>query len=530
MEPDPENEALRRRLAEAEAALQDLRDRDEHLRLAMEASQVVAYLWDIPNDRVKRLRSSSTPGVALEDAGTFESVVAKVYPEDQATFRADIEAALASEDGAYCTEVRYRRPDGEVRWLSEVGRVVRGADGRPARLVGLTFDINARKQAEDALRQAEAALREQGERKDEFLAMLAHELRNPLAPIRNAVQILRLLGPPEHNADEAREMIERQVGHLVRLVDDLLDVSRVSRGKILLQKGPLDLRDVAHHAIEVSRPQLSARGHALDISMPSHPVRVHGDFTRLAQVLSNLLNNAAKYTDAGGKVELLIECVDGEALALVRDNGRGLEAAAVERVFDLFYQAERDLDRSEGGLGIGLSLVRSLVALHDGSVCARSAGLGQGSSFEMRLRLLGEDDSSPAGTTPDPSGKTVRKLRVLVVDDNRDSAESMALLLRFGGHEVLTAHDGRVAVDVALRERPDLVLLDIGLPSLNGFQACRAMRAGGLTDALIAAVTGYGQDEDRRHSQVAGFDEHLVKPVDLNAVEALVARRAAREG
>ncbi|HYC38069.1 MAG TPA: ATP-binding protein [Usitatibacter sp.] len=510
------------------AELRDLRDRDRHLRIAMEASRVVAYQWDIAGDRVTRMRGSSRPGEALEDAGGFEDVVAKVLPEDRAAFRADIAAALASREGGYRTEVRYLRADGEVRWLLETGQVVRDADGKPARIVGISYDITDRRNAEEALRSAQEQLREQAERKDEFLAMLAHELRNPLAPIRNAVQILRLLGPPDRAAGDARDIIERQVGHLVRLVDDLLDVSRVSRGKITLQKADIDLRDVARHALDVSRPLVESRGHAIEVSLPPHAVPVHGDFTRLAQVLSNLVNNAAKYTDAGGRLELTLETRHGFACACVRDNGRGIEPGHLERIFELFYQAERDLDRAEGGLGLGLSLVKSLVELHGGSVEATSSGRGQGSAFHVRLPLRAAEAIPASGASRAGRSGPTHCLRVLVVDDLRDSALTMAQLLRLQGHDVQVAFDGREAVALALRARPDLVLLDIGLPALNGYQACRAMREGGLTDALIAAVTGYGQDEDRRLSQVAGFDAHLVKPVEPDDIQALVERHRAR--
>ena len=448
-----------------------------------------------------------------------------MLPEDQPVFRADIAAALAAEDGLYRTELRYLRPDGQVRWVSETGRVLRDENGRPACMVGITFDITDRKQAEEALQQAEEQLREQGRRKDEFLAMLAHELRNPLAPIRNAVQILRLTGEGGRTG-MACGIIERQIGQLVRLVDDLLDVSRISRGKIALQLEAIDLRDVARLALDTSQSLLSARGHAVQLSLPNEPVRVLGDPARLAQVLTNLLNNAAKYTDPGGRVELSVGHEGAEAIVAVGDNGRGLDAEAQQRVFEMFYQAERDRASSEGGLGLGLSLVKSLLELHGGTVRAQSAGRGQGSVFTVRLPLA----LAPAASSPGTPGTTLapapRVLRVLVVDDLPDAAESMAALLQLQGHEVSVAHDGIGAVEAALRERPDLVLLDIGLPGQNGYQACRAMRERGLTGALVVAVSGYGHPEDRRLSRVAGFDAHLVKPVDLAQLQALVDRRA----
>jgi signal transduction histidine kinase/ActR/RegA family two-component response regulator len=511
-----------------DALLAELRDRDRHLRVAMDASQVVAYEWDITRDRVTRLRSSHEVGEALENAGTFESVVAKVWPEDQARFRADIAAALASHDGLYRTECRYRATDGSIRWVSESGRVLRDEAGRPVRLVGITFDITDRKHAENALREAEAMLREQNERKDEFLAMLAHELRNPLAPIRSAVGILRMQ-PPESAAASARDVIDRQVGHLVRLVDDLLDVSRVSSGKITLQMSLVDFRDVVRHAIDVSRPFIDGRQHRLDVSLPAEPLRMRGDFTRLAQVLSNLLNNAAKYTEPGGLVTIGALERDGEVIATVRDSGRGIDPRHLRQVFDLFYQVERDLDRSEGGMGIGLSLVRSLVELHGGSVEAHSAGRQQGTTFTVRLPVTAAATAVDAERTPAVESRPQRRLRALVVDDLRDAAETMAQLLRLDGHEVLTAFDGRTAVELALSTRPDLVLLDVGLPLLNGYEACRAMRAGGLTDTVIAALTGYGQPEDRRLSHAAGFDAHLVKPVDAIQVVELISARLGRQ-
>ena len=527
LHPATELAELRSEVARLTALLAELRQRDAHLRLAMQGSNVVAYEWNIVQDRVTRLRSSSEPGAALEDAGNFESVVARVLEEDQQTFRNDIAAALASVDGGYRTEVRYQRPDGQIRWVSESGRVLRDEQGRSERMVGVTFDITDRKLAEEALRQAEAQLREQAERKDEFLAMLAHELRNPLAPIRNAVQILRLIGTSESKADKAHDIIERQVGQLVRLVDDLLDVSRVSRGKVTLHKETIDLRDVARHALDTSQPLLSARGHAVQLSLPSEPVLVLGDAGRLAQVLSNLLNNAAKYTDARGRVEVAVT-QEEEAVITVRDNGRGLDATDQARVFEMFYQTERDLDRSEGGLGLGLALVKRLVELHGGAVRVQSPGRGLGSVFSVRLPLAGVPVVSQQGTGQTPVTPAVRALRVLVVDDLPDAAETMAELLQLMGHDVLTAIDGGGAVELALRERPDLVLLDIGLPGLNGFEACRSMREGGLTGTVIVAVSGYGNPEDRGLSQVAGFDEHLVKPVDPALLLALVDRCASR--
>jgi signal transduction histidine kinase len=379
------------------------------------------------------------------------------------------------------------------------------------------------------LLRANAAVRESDRQKDEFLAMLSHELRNPLAPIRNSVEILRMVGTKEPALIAARDMIDRQVTHMVRLVDDLLDVSRVSRGKIQLQKMPIDLATVVQHAVETSRQLIDARRHELSVTMPKDPVRIEGDFTRLAQVVVNLLENAAKYTEEGGKVWLTVETPDNQAVIRVRDTGRGIDPPVLKRLFDLFYQADRDLDRSEGGLGIGLSLVQRLVQMHGGTVEAHSAGRGRGSEFVVCLPGI----SATAGELrPAPIGapaRASRRARILVVDDNLDSAESMAMLLRIDGHDVITAHDGREALEVALRERPDVVLLDLGLPGLNGYQVCEALRSGGLKETLIVATTGYGQKEDRQRSHEAGFDAFEVKPVAMPAIRELLAKRMGAE-
>jgi CheY-like chemotaxis protein len=344
---------------------------------------------------------------------------------------------------------------------------------------------------------------------------------------------MRLTGARDLRLDGARDMIERQVRQLVRLVDDLLDVSRVSRGKIHLEKVPVDLAAVVQHAIETSRPQLEARRHELTVTLPRQPLRVEGDFIRLVQALSNLLNNAAKYTDQQGRIDLSLGTESDEtgttAVIRVRDTGRGIAPEALRNLFQLFFQGDRKLERSEGGLGVGLWLVRNLVEMHAGTVEAYSAGVGLGSEFVIRLPCIAETGS---GLRPDDTAgwpKAVRPLKVLVVDDNRDSAASMAMLLDLEGHEVLLAYDGAQAVETALAERPSVVLLDIGLPKLDGYQACRAMREGGLEDALIVSMTGYGTAEDRRLSQQAGFDAHEVKPVDLRVILALLAQRAERE-
>lgn len=383
----------------------------------------------------------------------------------------------------------------------------------------LQAEIAERKQAEEALRQA-------NQRKDEFLAMLAHELRNPLAPIRNAVALLRRLSPPEPQLQQAREVIDRQVQHLTRLVDDLLDTARITQGKIALRREKLELMNVIGRALEMSRPLIEARGHQLHLSLPQEPLRLEGDLLRLAQVIANLLSNAAKYTQEGGQIWLLAERAGAELVLRVRDNGMGIPATLLPHIFGLFTQAERSLDRAEGGLGVGLALVRSLVEMHGGRVEAFSAGQGQGSEFVVYLPLLTKASPKRKATpvsSADNAAAPGSSRRILVVDDNIDSAECMALLLRLGGHEVQLAHDGQAALDTALMFQPQVILLDLGLPKLDGYEVARRLRERPqMQKAVLIALTGYGRAEDRQLSEQAGFDHHLTKPVDPNTVEALI--------
>jgi signal transduction histidine kinase len=403
------------------------------------------------------------------------------------------------------------------KWL-EIG-------ASPVRTGGIAVyfrDSTERNVAEHALREREQALREADRRKDEFLATLAHELRNPLAPIRNAVQLLSRQGPADSALQSARQMIDRQVRHMVRLIDDLLDVSRITQGKIELRKERVSLATIVEQALETSRPHL---GHELTVSLPSEPLHIDADPVRLAQVFSNLLNNACKYTEKGGRIWLTAEREGSEVVVKIKDTGIGLAPQHLPQLFRMFSQAPSSLERSQGGLGVGLSLARGLVEMHHGRIEARSAGQGLGSEFIVRLPALA---LAPGAQPLDPdaagAGASGVPRRILVVEDNRDTAFSLAALLRMEGNQVEIAHDGLEALQKASGYEPEVVLLDIGLPKMDGYDACRAMRAQPWGKrALIIAVTGWGQDEDRRRSKEAGFDMHLVKPVEHPALLKLLA-------
>ncbi len=372
--------------------------------------------------------------------------------------------------------------------------------------------------------------------KNEFLSMLAHELRNPLAPIRNAIQLLRLSRSNETDTQSLHEMIDRQVHQLIRLVDDLLDLSRITRGKIHLQMECVDVAGVIARAVETSRPLIDARKHELTIALPPQPLRVRGDPVRLAQVVSNLLNNAAKYTEEGGRIQLYAQCQDDTVILRVQDNGVGIPADMLSSIFELFTQVDRSLDRSQGGLGIGLTLVHKLVEMHDGRVEAFSDGPYQGSEFVVYLPALQtEEEPPPSNIVAEPRSDSERsrgatappkspRRRVLIVDDNADAARSLAMLMEIGGHEVRLGYDGPMGLTEAEKFLPEVVLLDIGLPGMDGLEVARRLRALNLSPRpLLVALTGYGQAEDVRRSHEAGFDHHLVKPADPQALTALLA-------
>ncbi|MEP6766360.1 MAG: PAS domain-containing protein [Gemmatimonadaceae bacterium] len=387
--------------------------------------------------------------------------------------------------------------------------------GEVEAVVGSTRDITDRKRSE-------MALREDAKRKDEFIATLAHELRNPLAPLRNALEVSRMAKGNDHMTGYAFDIMERQLSHMVRLIDDLLDLSRLTTGRVELKVQSIDLAEVLHSAIETARPHIDAAGHQLVIDAPDETFCVNADSTRLAQVFSNLLTNAAKFTPRGGKILLTVQHDTDDVLVTVKDNGIGLEQETLDRVFEMFAQVDTGLERTHGGLGIGLSLAKGIVKLHGGSVVARSAGKGFGSEFVVRLPLTGHKVGHAPSLAPVPRGKTKR--RILVADDNIDAGGTLVVMLNLLGHQAVTVADGLEALKVAETFKPDVCLLDIGMPGMNGYEVARRMRETSWgKHAFLIALTGWGQDEDKRRSAEAGINIHLVKPVDPKALEALLA-------
>ena len=430
----------------------------------------------------------------------------------------------------YESVLRNGQPTRLEREVQDIGRVVEACVFRiehdtTARLALVFKDITARKRAEQTLRASAQTMVDLDRRKDEFLAMLCHELRNPLASIASAVQFLRLHPSDDPLQQQATHIIDRQVRQLTYLVDELLDISRINTGRVQLGRQTVALSDIVERALETACPLIDQRGHELTVSLPPQPVWLEADPFRLEQVVVNLLTNAAKYTDEGGRIELRVEQEDAQVVLRVRDTGIGIASELLPHIFDLFTQAQRSLDRSQGGLGIGLSLVQRLVELHGGTVQAHSV-LGHGSEFVVRLPVLQDftppsPGSVPSARTAPPSGPGCR---VLVVDDNVDLARSLAMLLEMSGHQVRTAHDGPSALEAALDERPDAVLLDIGLPGFDGFEVAKRMRQQPrLQGVVLVAMTGYGQAADRQRSHEAGFDHHLVKPADFDAVQNILA-------
>ncbi|HYJ33880.1 MAG TPA: PAS domain S-box protein [Candidatus Binatia bacterium] len=438
-----------------------------------------------------------------------------IHPEDVPSCRQTYGMAFAARE-PFSRTYRLRRHDGEYRWVFDRGVPLYDSSGAFAGYIGSSVDVTESILAEKARRDADR-------RKDEFLAILSHELRNPLAPIRMAVGLLRQIGPPDPELHELRDIIERQTSQLSRLLDDLLDVSRIASGKIVLRKERIHLGLAIASAVESVRPAVQARNHELAVTMPSDAIYLDGDLGRLAQVFTNLLHNAVKYTENGGRIRLWVEREGSDVLVGVRDTGVGIAPEQLGRVFEMFAQVDESLEHSQGGLGVGLSLSRTLVELHGGHIEAHSDGIGHGSEFIVRLPIVlaPEPESRGQGlATGPPSAPT--GTRILIADDNVDSAAVLAWSLRRSGHEVRVAHDGESALEAIQVFQPRLAILDIGMPRLNGYQLAARIRERLGPDVVLVAVTGWGQEEDKRRALAAGFNHHLTKPLDLSDIEKLV--------
>lgn len=501
---------------ESARAATALRENRDVLQLAMRTANMGAWTRDLTLDTVWwSPELAELFGMSREDVDyDRERLFARVRPDDRVRLSKEIEAALR-ERVDYSLEFEFMHAStGEWRWMESLGRAEYAADGRPVKLYGLCVDITERRRAVEALQEADR-------RKDEFLATLAHELRNPLAPIKSGLHILGSATAPSQMTT-AIEIMERQVGQMVRLVDDLLDVARITTGKVEIRSEPIDLAAAINDAIETSKPFADERGQPLTVTPPATPVYVSADRTRLAQVFANLLNNSAKYSEPGQPITLAFGRDGNDAVVRVRDMGIGIHSEMLPRVFEMFRQADRTGGRARGGLGIGLSLVKRIVEMHGGTVTATSAGLGQGSEFIIRLPAI--EAPRPAPEVSEPAADDSRRRRILVVDDNEDAAESLAALLSINGHDTRLAHDGPDALREAERFRPDVVFLDIGMPTLDGHETARLIRRQPWgRNMVLIALTGWGQSEDRRRSKDAGFNHHLVKPADPDMVASLLA-------
>jgi PAS domain S-box-containing protein len=494
-----------------------LRQSEERFRLLLEGVEDYAIYMLDPDGRV----TSWNAGAQRITGYRAEEIIGQSFerfylPEDVDAGRPAEELRTAALNRRAQDRGWRIRKDGSRYWADVVVTPLHGDDGTLRGFAKVTRDLSEQKRME--------GLEEQGRHLTEFLAMLAHELRNPLAPIRNAVAIMAMKSDPSPQLAWCRDVIERQTVHLTRLVDDLLDVSRITRGKLRMQCGTMDLNTAVHRAVEAARPLIDSRHHDLHVELPEEWIPINGDMTRITQVIINLLNNAAKYTPQGGEIAVQARTDGGDAVVRVKDNGVGIAPQHLDQVFDLFAQGERTIDRSEGGLGIGLTLARRIVALHGGSVSAHSEGVGRGAEFVMRVPRLNLELAAalPAAVTRDLRA-AVHKRNVLVVDDNADAAETMARLLRMVGHDVDIEPDGAAALERIARAAPDIVLLDIGLPGMSGYEVAAHLRARPEGQGLrIYAMTGYGQEDDRRKSVEAGFDGHLVKPVMPGELFALI--------
>jgi PAS domain S-box-containing protein len=495
----------------------ELRRQDDRLRTALFAGRAATWSVDL-----RTMTSHRDPSFAalfgLPADRPVEADFGSVHPDDRAIASAALTRAL-EDDVAYEPEVRIQKADGAYLWTRSYGRVVRDADG-PALLTGITFDIDPAKRASLELERAYGLAREAAQRKDEFLAMLGHELRNPLAPIRTALGLMDLKAAGALRQE--RDVIGRQVDHLARLIDDLLDVSRITRGDVRLARSVVELGGVLAQAIEMASPLLEKQAHRLTIDVPRAGLLVDADPTRLAQVFHNLISNAAKYTNARGEIAVRASATERELCVEIRDNGIGIARDLLPRIFELFTQGARSIDRAAGGLGIGLAIARNLCELHGGSIAAASAGPDLGSTFTVRLPRAAALAAPAPAAEPAAPRRAARRVRVLIVDDNVDAAETLHEFLALQGYETAVVHDGLAGLERAATFAPDVCVLDIGLPVMDGYELARRLRDQLGAGPRLIAATGYGQDADRARARDAGFDHHLVKPILLDALLALL--------
>ena len=498
----------------------ELRDSELRFRALVNASSDVVYRMNADWTEMSHLQGREFISDTHEPNRFW--LEKYIQPCDQQRVMDTIREAVRTK-GTFELEHQILRIDGTQGWTFSRAIPLMDNHGTVVEWFGMASDVTARKAAEQERERLVARLQQEDQSKDEFLATLAHELRNPLAPIRNGLQIMRLAPGDADATERIRSMMERQLGQMVHLIDDLLDLSRISRGKIDLRKERIDLATAIQQAIEASRPSIALADHELLIKFPPGPIHVDADLTRLAQVFSNLLNNAAKFTDRGGQIRLSIQHLGAEAVVSIQDNGSGIPTHMLPHVFEMFTQVDSNLERSQGGLGIGLSIVKRLVEMHGGSVEARSEGQGRGSEFIVRLPVALSVAGDEPAVRPDPVCPITRH-RILVVDDNVDAANSLGQLLEMLGNEVITFYDGESGIKAARKFRPDILLCDIGMPKMNGFDTARSIRAEEWgKNTVLVALTGYGQMDDLQRSADAGFDHHLVKPLDVDALMALLA-------
>jgi len=518
--------------AEKDELAQRLGEIEERFRLFMENVREYAIFMMDPEGRVVDWNEGAEHLLGYGPDIMGQSFSVFFPPDDIRGGIPECELRRAVETGQASDDRWHVRKDGTYFWALGITTAMRDERGTLRGFTKILRDSTERKRFEEQLAERNEALQEADRRKDEFLAVLAHELRNPLAPVLNALSVLeddRLLADVQRNA---RLMIGRQVRSLVRLIDDLLDVSRISRGKIQLRKSTVNLQDVVHNAQQTALPLYEAKHQSLHVFPPSSAVLVDGDQARLEQIVINLLSNAAKYSDDGSTIELGIAVEHGKVAVRVKDSGVGISPELLPKIFDLFTQADATLERSQGGLGVGLALVKRLVELHGGSVEAVSEGLHKGSEFIVRLPAASKIAVSASLEKHIEAPRlSLAPLNILVVDDNTDAAQSLGLVLELSGHSVSIAHTGTEALDAVRTKEPDVILLDVGLPGLNGYQVAERLRTGPETNHIVLiATTGYGQDEDRQRATQAGFDHHLTKPIDPDLVAELLRSVAARLG